>query len=231
MSLFQYLDKIDTTWKPFFDNQFNKTYFNNLIDKLDYEYDNYHILPKKDQVFRVFQLPIDQIKIVIIGQDPYPTPGHPNGLAFSVNEDVIPLPKSLKNIYKEIKKEYTDFNKSNGDLISWFYQGVFLINTILSIRSKEILSHKDIGWNTFTDNLLSYLRENTHNLVFMLWGKNSHNFESKIDTSKNIVIKTSHPSPLGYSKTGTYFKSFKDSNQFIEANNYLKSVNKTEIDW
>lgn len=231
MSLSVYLDKIDPTWKPFFGDQFNKTYFNDLMGKLDYEYDNYHILPKKDQVFRVFQLPIDQIKIVIIGQDPYPTPSHPNGLAFSVNEGVSPLPKSLKNIYKEIKKEYPDFDKLNGDLSSWFDQGVFLINTILSIRSKEILSHKDIGWNIFTDNLLSYLRENTHNLVFMLWGRNSHNFESKIDTSRNLIIKTSHPSPLGYSKTGTDFKSFKDSNQFIEANNYLKSVNKTEIAW
>jgi len=156
------IQNIHKSWEYFFQNESNKSYFKDLISILNNEYDNYQILPEKELIFKVFQLPITDIKVIIIGQDPYPTPGHANGIAFSVNEN-IKLPKSLNNIFKEVKKDYPNFNKLNGDLSDWLNSGIFLINTILSIRSNEILSHKGIGWEIFTENLLDYIKNNTSN--------------------------------------------------------------------
>jgi uracil-DNA glycosylase len=224
-------EKTNPDWISFLKQEEEKEYFKILTVKLAQESENYTILPKTTERLKVLTLSPDVIKVVIIGQDPYPTPGHANGLCFSVNDDITPLPKSLNNIFKELKKEYPDFNPKNGNLIHWFNQGVFLINTILTIRSGEPLSHKGIGWEIFTQNLIKYINECQKNIVFLLWGKNAHTFEKFIDASKNLILKTSHPSPLGYTKSGIDYTSFKDSNQFRETNQYLSSNNKGEIHW
>ena len=148
-------ENINSGWNSFIKQEKDKEYFKLLSDQLIQESINYTILPDKEDRFKVLRLAPTDVKVVIIGQDPYPTPGHANGLCFSVNENITPLPKSLNNIYKEIKKEYPNFNPVNGNLNHWFEQGVFLMNTILSIRSGEPLSHKGIGWELFTQNVIS----------------------------------------------------------------------------
>lgn len=224
-------ENIHSDWGTFLENQKSKDYFQKLTTILEEESKKYNILPDKNVLFKALELSPSKIKVVILGQDPYPTLGHANGLCFSVNDCVSPLPKSLINIFKEIKRQYPDFNPKNGNLQHWFDQGVFLLNTILTLREGEPLSHKRYGWGIFTQNLINYLCTIEKNIVFLLWGKNAHLYESKIETSENLIIKTSHPSPLGYPKSGYDFKSFKDSNQFIEANNYLSLNNKKQIHW
>ncbi len=224
-------ENINSGWNSFIKQEKDKEYFKLLSDQLIQESINYTILPDKEDRFKVLRLAPTDVKVVIIGQDPYPTPGHANGLCFSVNENITPLPKSLNNIYKEIKKEYPNFNPVNGNLNHWFEQGVFLMNTILSIRSGEPLSHKGIGWELFTQNVIKHLVSVQKNIVFLLWGKNAHSYETIIPNVNNLIIKTSHPSPLGYTKSGVDFVSFKESNQFSKTNNYLKLNNKNEIQW
>ena len=217
--------------ETFFRGEKQKEYYKSLTDRLIQETKSYTILPELKNRLKVFELSQTKVKVVIIGQDPYPTPGHASGLCFSVNENVSPLPKSLINIFKEIKKEYPDFNPKHGNLNHWLDQGVFLLNTILTIRAGEPLSHKGIGWEIFTENIIKHLNQNQKNIVFLLWGKNAHAYEKIIDKKNHLIIKTSHPSPLGYTKSGKDFCSFKDSNQFIETNRYLISNNKGEIHW
>ncbi|MBP6754811.1 MAG: uracil-DNA glycosylase [Bacteroidia bacterium] len=224
-------DNIDSSWFTFFQVEKNETYFKSLIDFLEIETKHFIILPSLDSIFRVFQIPISQIKVIIIGQDPYPTKGHANGLCFSVNPGVFPLPKSLKNIYKELAIEYPDILRMNGDLSDWFKQGVFLINTLLTLREGSPLSHKNKGWEIFTDKVIQFIQKHTKNCVYLLWGKNAHLYEKTIDTKNNLIIKTSHPSPLGYTKSGFDFIPFKNSGQFCQTNQYLQNNNMTEIIW
>ncbi|MFN5443966.1 MAG: uracil-DNA glycosylase [Crocinitomicaceae bacterium] len=223
--------KAHLDWNTFLHEEQSKDYFKILKNTLEDEFDNHIILPEKDVILKVLELSPKNIKVVILGQDPYPTFGHANGLSFSVNNKVAPLPKSLSNIYKELKKEFPNFNPSNGNLEKWFEQGVFLLNTILTIRQGQPLSHKRIGWELFTINIIKYLQNQQKDIVYLLWGKNAHLYENYIDNSKNLIIKTSHPSPLGYTKSGIDFIPFKDSNQFRETNLYLSSNNKGEIHW
>jgi len=218
-------------WNSFIKQEKDKAYFKLLTDKLIQESTNHSILPNKEDRFKVLRLAPKDVKVVIIGQDPYPTPGHANGLCFSVNDTIFPLPKSLVNIFKEIKKEFPNFDPINGNLNHWFNQGVFLMNTILTISAGEPLSHKGIGWETFTENIIKYINQHQKNIVYLLWGKNAHAFEKLIDKNENLIIKTSHPSPLGFTKSGKDYLSFRDSNQFSETNNYLSSNNKEEIHW
>ena len=224
-------DNINLGWKSFLECEKEKEYFKQLTTKLVQESINFSILPENEYILRVLSLAPSDIKVVIIGQDPYPSPGHANGLCFSVNDNISPLPKSLVNIFKEIKKEYPDFNPINGNLNCWFNQGIFLMNTILTIRAGESLSHKGIGWETFTQNIIKYINQYQKNIVYLLWGKNAHTFENLIDKNENLIIKTSHPSPLGYTKSGKDFISFRDSKQFSETNTYLSSNYKAEIHW
>ncbi len=222
---------IDSSWNNFLTEEKSKFYHKKLIDFLEIAYQEKNTLPSINQTLRVFQLPINKIKVVILGQDPYPTIGHANGLSFSVNPGVFPLPKSLTNIFKELAFENPTILKMNGDLSDWFNQGVFLLNTILTIEVGKPLSHKNIGWENFTKNTISYLQKNTKNVVYLLWGKNAHSFKELIDQSNNLIIQTSHPSPLGYTKSGIDFTSFRGSNQFTLTNEYLKSNKLTEIIW
>jgi uracil-DNA glycosylase len=227
----EYFKNIDPSWSSFFDQEKNENYFKSLIDFLEIESSQHTIFPQKELIFRVFELALPQIKVIIIGQDPYPTKGHANGLCFSVNPGITPLPKSLSNLYKELAIEYPEFLRMNGDLSDWFEQGVFLINTILTLREGEPLSHKNKGWETFTQNAIQYIQKNTINCVYLLWGKNAHRYDTLVDKNNNLIIKTSHPSPLGYTKSGTDFDAFKNSGQFRVTNKYLANNNMTQIIW
>ena len=206
-------------------------YFEKLLLLLDEKYATTSVYPTQDAVFRVFETPLDAIKVVILGQDPYPTYGYANGLSFSVQPAIFPYPKSLLNIFREIKREYPTFEPENGDLTPWQNQGVFLLNTLLTVEKGLPLSHKNIGWETFTSNAIIHLSKKNKHVVYLLWGKNAHAIEKHIDTTKNLIIKTSHPSPLGYTKSGQDFIAFKESGQFNTCNTYLKANKQVQISW
>jgi len=226
------LSEIPTSWRDFFQKEFEESYFNQLISSIELEYKTRSILPEKNAVFNAFNLcSPSQIKVIIIGQDPYPTKGHAHGLSFSVQPHVHPLPKSLHNIFKELIVEYPDYWFFNGNLANWAEQGVFLLNTLLTVREGEPLSHKKLGWEIFTSNVIQYLSNHNQHCVFLLWGKEAHKLENLISSESHLIIKTSHPSPLGYTKNGTDFVSFKNSGQFRLTNNYLIQHGKEEIKW
>jgi len=226
------LSEIPLSWKDFFQKEQSTPYFQQLISSIEEEYLNHSILPEKKAVFNAFQhCDPSNIKVVIIGQDPYPTKGHAHGLSFSVQPHVHPLPKSLHNIFKELTKEYPHYWFYNGNLAHWAEQGVFLLNTLLTVREGQPLSHKKIGWELFTSNVISYLSNRTKNCVFLLWGKEAHKFERLIADDQHLILKTSHPSPLGYTKSGKEFISFQNSGQFQQLNNYLIKNGRDEIKW
>ncbi len=223
--------KIDPSWKSFFEQEKQAPYFQKLLLLLDEKYATTSVYPAQDAVFRVFETPLDAIKVVILGQDPYPTYGYANGLSFSVQPAIFPYPKSLLHIFREIKREYPAFEPENGDLTRWQNQGVFLLNTLLTVEKGLPLSHKNLGWELFTGNAIKHLTQHNKNLVFLLWGKNAHSMEKQIDANENLLLKTSHPSPLGYTKSGKDFIAFKESGQFNTCNSYLKANKQVQISW
>ena len=223
--------KIDPSWKSFFEQEKQAPYFQKLLLFIEDKYCSVNVYPSANAVFRVFETPLEAINVVIIGQDPYPTYGYANGLSFSVQPEIFPYPKSLLHIFREIKREYPAFEPENGDLTRWQNQGVFLLNTLLTVEKGEPLSHKKIGWEIFTSNTIKHLSQNNKHVVYLLWGKNAHSMEKQIDASENLVIKTSHPSPLGYTKSGQDFIAFKESGQFNTCNTYLKANKQVQISW
>ena len=225
------LSKIHPSWKLFFENESKQPYFQTLITTIEKKYNQEVVFPHRDQIFRVFETDLSTINVVILGQDPYPTYGYANGLCFSVNANIYPYPKSLLHIFREIKNEYPEFEPKNGYLTHWKEQGVFLYNTLLTVEKGVPQSHKSIGWEKFTSNVISFLTEKRKNIVYLLWGKNAHNFEKQLNISDNLIIKTSHPSPLGYAKSGKNFSSFKNSGQFHQCNTYLKANMRPQILW
>jgi uracil-DNA glycosylase len=225
------ISSIHASWKTFFEAESQKEYFKKLLEAIEEKYAVTSVFPKKSEVFRVFEIPLNEIKVVILGQDPYPTYGYANGLSFSVNPDIFPYPKSLLHIFREIKREYPTFEPENGDLSRWQNQGVFLLNTLLTVEKGEPLSHKNIGWEIFTSNVIKYLTQKNKHVGYLLWGKNAHSFEKHIDPTENLLIKTSHPSPLGYTKSGKDFIAFKESGQFNTCNTYLKANKQVQISW
>ncbi len=214
-------NKIKEDWKSFFEQEFKKEYFNQLLKNIYIEYKNNICFPKKENIFRLFTLikPKD-IKVVILGQDPYHGKNQANGLAFSVNND-IPLPPSLINIFKEL---FNDLNikRTNGDLTSWVKQGVFLYNCISTVKKGIPCSHENLGWKIFTKSLILFLNKINNGIIYILWGKKSQIY-SEIIKSKYVIV-SAHPSPFSYSK-------FSNSKPFSKANNFLKLENKKEIIW
>ena len=183
------------------------------------------IFPNKDCWLRAFALtPLDEVKVVILGQDPYPTIGHANGLAFSVNPDVSPLPKSLQNIYRELDDDI-GISNANGDLTHWAEQGVLLLNTSLTVAEGNPGSHSDIGWGALTNEVIRLLNEQCENLVFILWGNFAQRKAMFIDPTKHCVIKSPHPSPL------SAYRGFFGSRPFSKTNTYLKEHQIEEIQW
>lgn len=212
------------TWKDILTNEEKKEYFKNLEKFLKEEYTNKVIYPKKEEIYRAFDLvPYENVKVVILGQDPYHNVGQANGLAFSVNEN-IDLPASLKNIYKEIENEYGYRMQKNGDLTNWAKQGVLLLNTVLTVEEHKPNSHKNKGWEQFTDAIIKYLSSREKPLIFVLWGLNARSKKKYIAT-RHYVLEAPHPSPL------SCYRGFFGCNHFKKINEILQYLHEKEINW
>ncbi|NVK66777.1 MAG: uracil-DNA glycosylase [Flavobacteriales bacterium] len=220
--------KIEASWKDQLSNEFEKDYFKSLIDFVKSEYATHKdgIFPKGNEIFKAFDAcPFDQVKVVILGQDPYPTRGHAHGLCFSVEPHVRPLPKSLNNIYKELETDLGITPRDNGDLRHWADQGVFMLNSVLTVREGEANSHKNKGWEKFTDAVIEKLAEKREGIVYILWGSKAQEKGRVVNASKNKIITSPHPSPL------SSYRGFFGSKPFSQTNAYLTSIGKEPIRW
>lgn len=217
--------RIESTWKSRLSQEFEKPYFEQLTSFVRNEYSKYRIYPPGKDIFRAFdRCPVEKVKVVIIGQDPYHGPDQANGLCFSVNEG-IQMPPSLVNIFKEIKNDLGKEIPPNGSLDRWADQGVLLLNATLTVRANQAGSHQNKGWEYFTDAAIKILAEEHESLVFMLWGSYAQKKGEFIDTSRHCVLRSVHPSPLSASR------GFFGSRHFSKANAYLRSKGKKEIEW
>ena len=213
-------------WEKVLSNQFKLDYYKKLEKKVLDDYNSLKCYPDLNNIFKAFNLcKFNDLKVVIIGQDPYHGYNEANGLAFSVNEG-INIPPSLKNILKEVKSDTGKTSINNGDLSIWATQGVFLLNSILTVVENKPLSHKGIGWEDFTNEVIKIISKNASNIVFLLWGNNAKNKIKFIDEQKNCVLMSGHPSPLSANR-GYWF----NNKHFSQTNNYLISKNKTPIIW
>ena len=217
--------QMEPSWKEKLSGEFEKPYFEKLTGFVKDEIKNGKtIFPPGPLIFNAFRLtPFDKVKVVILGQDPYHNPGEAMGLCFSVPRD-IKMPPSLKNIYKEIYTDTGEEMPGHGDLTDWAEQGVFLLNAILTVEKNKAGSHKDIGWQTFTDAVIHALSSYRQHLVFLLWGNFAKSKKQLIDTSKHLVLEAAHPSPLA---GGAFF----GCRHFSQANNYLRQNGISPVTW
>ncbi|MCI6330318.1 MAG: uracil-DNA glycosylase [Erysipelotrichaceae bacterium] len=217
---------MDKSWNKFFEREKEQEYFKNLLSRLDEEYNNKIIYPEKENLFRAFkETKLDDVKVVILGQDPYHEEQQATGLAFSVPGG-LKLPPSLKNIFQEIENEYNYLMLNNGDLTYLARQGVLLINAFLSVEAHKPLSHHFKEYEIFISHLFSYLNNVDHPIVYMLWGNFAKKFAKLISNPNHLVIKRNHPSPLSANKGGWF-----NQNTFIECDNFLLSKGLKPIDW
>ncbi len=217
--------KINNDWKEILKEEINKDYFSELKKILVEEYKNFKVYPPKKDIFTAFSLTsYSDIKVVLLGQDPYHQNGQAHGLAFSVNKGVR-IPPSLLNMYKELEDDLGFSIPNHGYLTKWAEQGVLLLNTSLTVRDSEANSHSRIGWNIFTDNIIKKINEREKPVIFLLWGNNAKSKEKFIDTRKHYVLKGVHPSPLSASR------GFFGCKHFSKVNQILKENNLKEIDW
>lgn len=206
-------------------NEYNEKYFRNILKLLNNEYENFKIYPKKHEVFNAFKYrDFYDIKVVILGQDPYHNESEAHGLSFSVPKGVA-IPSSLKNIFSELNSDINIKIPNHGNLISWANQGVLLLNSGLTVRKNQPNSHKLIGWSNFTDKIIKILSEERENLVFVLWGNFAQKKESLINESKHLILKSAHPSGL------SAHRGFFSSKPFSKINKYLKENFLEEINW
>lgn len=218
--------QLHDSWKPILNPEFKSSYFLKLVDFIQQEYDSNFCYPPKDQVFRAFKLcPLSDLKVVIIGQDPYHGYGQANGLAFSVNHNIA-HPPSLVNIFKEIQNDLQLPYPNSGDLTPWATQGVLLLNATLTVRSGQAASHQKKGWEQFTDYIIQSISETTSNVVFMMWGGFARKKTKLIHANKHLILESGHPSPLSANR-GYWF----GNKHFSKANTYLKSHHKSSINW
>ena len=213
-----------SSWEEIFNNYPKIDELNNMIKEIDEQRLTKTIYPPKEQVFRVFDLPLKDIKVVILGQDPYHNPDQACGLSFSVN-DGVPLPKSLINIYKELHDDLGIKPAKTGNLESWFKQGVFLLNAVLTVEKNSPASHSKIGWENFTDYIIENISEKNENVVFVLWGAYARSKNKLIDPSKHKIIESAHPSPL------SAYRGFFGSKIFSRINDYLGFHNRKTINF
>lgn len=228
------IEHLHADWKERLASEFEMPYFRELVAFINAERTSKpdSIFPSDKNVFAALNTcPFDQVKVVILGQDPYPTKGHAVGLSFAVDSSVTPLPKSLQNIYKELAADLQTTPPTTGDLTNWANQGVLLLNSVLTVEEGNPTSHAKKGWEQFTSKIISLLNSEKSGIVYLLWGKNAHEKAKEVNAIANFVLKTSHPSPLGYTKSGMDFISFKGSNPFSKTNRYLLENNRTTIDW
>ena len=218
--------KIADPWKNILQNEFEKPYFKNLIEFVKQEYSNYTCYPKGKDIFAAFDFcSLNDLKVVIIGQDPYHGPNQANGLCFSV-KDGISHPPSLKNIFKEISTDLNQEIPESGNLEKWAKQGVLLLNATLTVRAHEAGSHQKQGWEIFTDQVIKQISNEKENIVFLLWGGFAKKKIKLIDKKKHHILESGHPSPLSANR-GYWF----GNEHFSKTNAFLKSIDKNEINW
>ena len=218
--------KIEQSWKDVLSGEFEKDYFKKLTDFVRSEYlSGKTVYPAAKNIFNAFNLcPLSNVKVVIIGQDPYHEPGQAHGLCFSV-ENGIDLPPSLVNIYKEIESDLGHKSTTNGDLSSWAKQGVLLLNSTLTVLAHQAASHSGKGWETFTDAVIKALAQNNKHIVYMLWGSFAQKKAEIVNKDENLVLTSAHPSPL------SAYRGFFGNHHFSRANEYLIQNGKTPIEW
>lgn len=217
--------KIAPSWKEGLKAEFKKPYFIELIDFVKTEYRTQTVFPPGKEIFRAFDCAdFDKVKVVIIGQDPYHGPGQANGLCFSVR-DGVPMPPSLKNIFKEIQSDLGKPFPKSGDLERWANQGVLLLNATLTVRASSPGSHQKKGWEEFTDAVIKEISDKKSNVVFLLWGAYAQKKGEIIDRSRHLVLMSAHPSPFSADR------GFFGNKHFSKTNEYLKSKSLKEIDW
>ncbi|HNQ36470.1 MAG TPA: uracil-DNA glycosylase [Prolixibacteraceae bacterium] len=217
--------RIETSWKQRLEEEFEKPYFGELIRFVRQEYATHTVFPPGKLIFNAFDhCPFDQVKVVILGQDPYHGPGQAHGLCFSV-PDGVPFPPSLQNIFTEIDKDLGVPVPASGNLERWANQGVFLLNATLTVRAHQAGSHQNKGWERFTDSVIHLLAENREHLVFMLWGSYAQQKGRFIDASRHLVLQSVHPSPL------SAYRGFFGNRHFSQANAYLATHGLEPIHW
>ena len=218
--------KIEKTWLEQLKGEFEKTYFEQLTQFVHEEYRKGTCYPPGKLIFNAFNLcPFDEVKVVIIGQDPYHEPGQAHGLSFSVNEGVT-FPPSLVNIFKEIANDLGKPMPISGDLTRWARQGVLLLNATLTVRAHQAASHQRRGWETFTDAAISALNTQRQHLVFILWGGYARSKAQLIDSNRHLILQSVHPSPLSANRGGWF-----GNHHFSQANSYLTAHGMEAIDW
>lgn len=217
--------RLEPSWKKLLQSEFEKPYFVELTKFVRSEYQNKTVYPPAKYIFNALDsLPVDNVKVVILGQDPYHGPGQAHGLSFSVPDGVKP-PPSLQNIYKEIETDLGHSTHASGNLERWTKQGVLLLNAILTVVGSSPGSHQNKGWEIFTDAVIRTLAETKSHLVFILWGNYAQKKGAFIDTDKHLVLKSPHPSPF------SAHSGFFGSRPFSRANEYLIKYRRTPIDW
>jgi len=215
------------TWQQLIETEQSKAYFKDLLSRVDTKRaEDAVIYPSADNVFKAFDLtPLDKVKVVILGQDPYHGPHQAHGLAFSVNEGIA-FPPSLQNIFKELETDIEDFQiPMHGDLTSWAEQGVFLLNTVLTVQKGLANSHADWGWEQFTDEVIATLNNQREHIVFMLWGAHAQKKGRMINKDKQLILTAPHPSPL------SAYRGFFGCAHFSKANHYLIGKGYAPINW
>jgi len=212
---------IEVKWGEKLHNEFKKSYFSGLLEFIENEYNTKIIYPKIEDLFSAFNYcSYDNLKVVILGQDPYHGEGQANGLCFSVNKNVKP-PPSLQNIFKELKSDIGLAISSSGDLTNWAKQGILMLNSVLTVEANKAGSHRDKGWEFFTDAVIKYISDNKQNIVFILWGNYAKEKRKLIDINKHLILEAAHPSP--FSAYSGFFgcKHFSKTNEFLLQNNIL----------
>ncbi len=215
---------MDNSWKEIFKDYPKRNELGITVDNINKKRQTATIYPPKELVFKVFDLPLEDIKVVILGQDPYHNPGQACGLSFSVN-DGVPLPKSLINIYKELYDDLGITPAKTGNLEKWFKQGIFLLNSVLTVEEYSPASHSNVGWQDFTDYIIETISQKNNNVVFVLWGSYARSKKTLIDSSRHKIIESPHPSPL------SAYRGFFGSKVFSRINSYLEEVGKKPIDF
>lgn len=216
---------ISNDWLAPLSGEFKKPYYKKLYETVKTEYETRDVYPAPDDIFNAFAFtPLEKVKVVILGQDPYHEPGQAHGLSFSVKPSVE-IPPSLVNIYKELHEDCGCYIPNNGYLKKWADQGVMLLNTVLTVRAHAAHSHKNIGWEEFTDAAIRVLNTQDRPMVFLLWGKPAQQKRSMLTNPRHLILEAPHPSPL------SAYRGFFGSRPFSRANKFLAEHGETPIDW
>lgn len=219
------MSAITNDWLGVIGNEFQETYYADLYKYVYNEYNNYLVFPKADDIFNAFHLtPLEKVKVVIIGQDPYHNDGQAHGLCFSVKPEVE-IPPSLVNIYKELQDDLGCKIPNNGYLVKWADQGVLLLNTVLTVRAHQANSHQGKGWERFTDAVIKAVNEQDKPIVFILWGRPAQLKKAMLNNPKHLILEAPHPSPL------SSYRGFFGSKPFSKTNLFLKEQGLEPVDW